>query len=86
MGVTRVSAPVGTSRLAMIVNQVNSDVVTAFRGRFYIPGYNVQAKLSRFLGERSEAIVTIHGIGRAGITFWEDYQLYVGSCTPVKPI
>jgi hypothetical protein len=75
MSVTWVSAPVGTNRPAVIVDQVQGDVVTAFRGRFYIPGYNVQAELSRFLGQGREGIVAISGVGRAGITFREDHVI-----------
>src|SRR5215467_5784279 len=86
MSVTWVSAPVGTNRPAVIVDQVQGDVVTAFRGRFYIPGHNVQAELSRFLRERREGIVAISGVGRTGIAFREDYELHSGFGAPVEPI
>src|SRR5689334_18509224 len=86
MGVTRVSAPVGTNRPAVIVDQVQGDMVTALRGRFYIPGHNVQAELSRFLGEQRQGIVAISGVGRARIAFREDYEVHAGFDTPVEPI
>jgi hypothetical protein len=86
MSVAWVSAPVGTDRPAVIVDQMQGDMVTAFRGRFYVPGHNVQAELTRFLGKRRQGIVAISGVGRTRIAFREDYELHAGFGAPVEPI